>query len=111
MAEIIFIVFPSPISHINGDIADTGIFVVDQRKSDLQNSLFMILNHGQGSNIDFGKYFKNRPPEKINSIRLFLLLDFAAHLGVDFSLPIFKTSFPLEVITEGERGVKTPWTF
>ena len=45
-------------SHINGDIAGAGIFVVDQRKSDLQNSLFMILNHGQGSNIDFGKYFK-----------------------------------------------------
>ena len=61
-SEIIFIVFPSPISHINGDIADTGIFVVDQRKSDLQDSLFMILNHVQGSNIDFGKYFKNRPP-------------------------------------------------
>ena len=45
-------------SHINGDIAGGGIFVVDQRKSDLQNSLFMILNHVQGSNIDFGKYFK-----------------------------------------------------
>ena len=76
MAEIIFIVFPSPISHINGDIADTGIFVVDQRKSDLQDSLFMILNHVQGSNIDFGKYFKKRPPQQINSIRFFLLLDF-----------------------------------
>ena len=58
MSEIIFIVFLSPISHINGDIAGAGIFVVDQRKSDLQNSLFMILNHGQGSNIDSGKYFK-----------------------------------------------------
>ena len=50
--------FRHQFSHINGDIAGAGIFVVDQRKSDLQNSLFMILNHGQGSNIDFGKYFK-----------------------------------------------------
>ena len=76
MAEMIFIVFPSPISHINGDIADTGIFVVDQRKSDLQDSLFMILNHVQGSNIDFGKYFKNRPPQQSDFIWLFLLLGF-----------------------------------
>ena len=57
-SEIIFIVFsvtnfPHKWRHSRG-----GIFVVDQRKSDLQNSLFMILNHVRGSDIDFGKYLK-----------------------------------------------------
>ena len=60
--ESYLLFFRHQFSHINGDIAGAGIFVVDQRKSDLQDSLFMILNHVQGSNIDFGKYFKNRPP-------------------------------------------------
>ena len=41
--------FPHKWRHSRG-----GIFVVDQRKSDLQNSLFMILNHVRGSDIDFG---------------------------------------------------------
>ena len=45
--------FPHKWRHSRG-----GIFVVDQRKSDLQNSLFMILNHVRGSDIDFGKYLK-----------------------------------------------------